>query len=1033
MKGRIGICYFLICLLLFFACDNTDNYKGDPNEIRYGVKQEVILPVDYSLSGTQTRAAVNETMIEDVNIYIINEFGDLVTWGYYSTAATPLQATIYSNMNYVLYAIANAGRELPAKNRTELEEMVYTISSIEELVSDNGAVLMAGKTSQQKLQDGQNITINLTRCISKVVLSADYSNLNSDVAIAVKSVAMKNVPKSVRLYGESKITAASDAIDGEVIDNPTAASLAAGLVFYAYENRQGTLLPGNIDQKQKVWPDGSLYSKTCSYIELEAEYSSPRKRGNILYRFYLGADMVSNFDMIRNTQHNLLINFNGDGAVEENTWRVDNTDIVDLVTCISLSPSEYTLTELGETVIISATVQPVTAQNKTLSWSSSDTGVATVDVTGKVSAVGDGNCTITAASTDGTGITAVCDITVDTKVYVTGIVVTPETLSLFKGEQGTLTVTITPDDATNKDIVWSSSNTDVAMVDDTGKVTAVAEGEAVITATAADDNTRKATCSVTVTDKEFSINPAAKTLYAGESFLISYVVKPPATPVFESLAPAIATVDDTGKVTAVSAGETKIKVSAHGMELFCNVTVVTPKIEFPASGRVMYNGESVTVPYSALVPGDAQVNLTTSNGNATVTATAGGIVINAITPGSCRITASIGSVSATYDLDIQQLRIVPKKSSFTLFNHFDYAVEYDIYPEHAACLGAEVILETGVSSYVTFPDGADKTTLRISLDDDASLPSPSQNFSLTLQVKGRDDASANVPFNIDRVYVKPEIKVVANLKEDMVKPIDMGLRAPAKAREQFSHDYIEANNFGYRWEGSKPKSLDWVINWLSGSGTISKVSTADNGQFTLKLAYKGDDGKIITLTSAIILYDAVYCVGIAQMPEGFTASEGQPGKWNFQSEVFGRWYTSPESPFMRNLSVAAREIDNNDIILTYKYDNEEYISPITGKRHYVNGVSYIPGGLLLELESGYSRTFNVPGDELYVYKSVPVEPAVNNEDGRYGMIELSTSGSVTRDVYVYTIFVTNFGSEPFFSENPDFDWRSVYYRTFGYK
>ena len=188
-------------------------------------------------------------------------------------------------------------------------------------------------------------------------------------------------------------------------------------------------------------------------------------------------------------------------------------------------------------------MQPLTAANKTLQWSTSDEKVATVDQSGKVTATGDGTCTITATSTDGTNISAECAVTVDSKVYVTGVVVEPAVLTLFTGETGELKATVEPADATVPDIVWSSSNDKIATVDQSGKVTAVAAGEAIITAASKDDSSKKATCTVTVQAKEFSIDPTSKTVYVGESFTIGYKVKPPVSPVFESQSPDIATVD----------------------------------------------------------------------------------------------------------------------------------------------------------------------------------------------------------------------------------------------------------------------------------------------------------------------------------------------------------------------------------------------------------------------------------------------------------------------------------------------------------
>ena len=107
--------------------------------------------------------------------------------------------------------------------------------------------------------------------------------------------------------------------------------------------------------------------------------------------------------------------------------------------------------------------------------------------------------TITATTADGTDLTATCQVTVAIPVPATGITLNKTTHSFTAANQTvTLTATVTPSNATNKSVMWTSSNTDVATVSSTGVVTAVADGTATITATTADGTNLSATCEVTV-------------------------------------------------------------------------------------------------------------------------------------------------------------------------------------------------------------------------------------------------------------------------------------------------------------------------------------------------------------------------------------------------------------------------------------------------------------------------------------------------------------------------------------------------------
>ena len=141
-------------------------------------------------------------------------------------------------------------------------------------------------------------------------------------------------------------------------------------------------------------------------------------------------------------------------------------------------------------------VEPANATNKAVTWSSDNISVATVDANGLVTAVAEGSATITVTTEDGNK-TATCEVTVTTAtVPVTGVTLDPTSLTLNVNQTATLTATITPNDATNQNVTWTSDNPSVATVSG-GVVTAVAPGEATITATT-QDGSFDATCTVTV-------------------------------------------------------------------------------------------------------------------------------------------------------------------------------------------------------------------------------------------------------------------------------------------------------------------------------------------------------------------------------------------------------------------------------------------------------------------------------------------------------------------------------------------------------
>lgn len=175
------------------------------------------------------------------------------------------------------------------------------------------------------------------------------------------------------------------------------------------------------------------------------------------------------------------------------------------VTDVILSQDKADLTKAAETLQLTATVKPSYADNKTITWKSSDEKVATVDKDGKVTAVANGTATITATSADGKHSATA---TIIVKIAPEKLTLTTENKMLTKiGDSLQITAKVEPDNAYDK-LIWKSSDEKVATVDAEGKVTAVGNGEATITATTENG---KFSESVTITVK-LSNEPTINTI-----------------------------------------------------------------------------------------------------------------------------------------------------------------------------------------------------------------------------------------------------------------------------------------------------------------------------------------------------------------------------------------------------------------------------------------------------------------------------------------------------------------------------------------
>ena len=171
---------------------------------------------------------------------------------------------------------------------------------------------------------------------------------------------------------------------------------------------------------------------------------------------------------------------------------------------------------VGETMELIAIIEPEDVTVTSVSWTSSDEEIATVDDNGVVTALAPGDVTITATTTDGTQLTASCSITVELYILADWIWLDPESANMYVGEGMQINAYIEPEDVTDSSVTWTSSDEEIATVDESGYVTALAPGDVTITATTNDGSGLSASCDITV---ELFVPTAALTLDKNSVFM----------------------------------------------------------------------------------------------------------------------------------------------------------------------------------------------------------------------------------------------------------------------------------------------------------------------------------------------------------------------------------------------------------------------------------------------------------------------------------------------------------------------------------
>ncbi len=320
----------------------------------------------------------------------------------------------------------------------------------------------------------------------------------------------------------------------------------------------------------------------------------------------LGALVWNSSDTSVATVDNGVVNAVGPGTAVISVSPLYNPNLVTdsctftvsrLTTSVEVTPATGSI-EVGQTSALTATVFPADASNKNVVWSSADTSIATVDEDGVVTGVGPGVVNITAVTESG-AFQDSCQITVIRRV--TGINITLATASIDTGNTNALVCTVNPTDASNKKIIWSTSDPNIATVNSNGVVTGTGPGNATIYATT-EDGSYSDSCYVTVIRRAVGVDitSATKSILIGENTALAIILSPSDASnknvIWATSNPSIATVNSNGVVTGTGAGTATITVTTQDGS-FSDTCLVTVSDPIPPKITVTLSQTEVTMRY----------------------------------------------------------------------------------------------------------------------------------------------------------------------------------------------------------------------------------------------------------------------------------------------------------------------------------------------------------------------------------------------------------------------------------------------------
>ena len=674
MKRIISIA---MAAMLISSCIYED--MGECPDIIPPVEESAAVPVEFVVSSadsTDTKSSISasETKLEDINIYAYSN-GRLEKSGYFRSVQS-FTLSLYKGRSYNLYAIANMGEVPPPVIEDELHESKLSMGSMSYI--EGGFPMSWSQNGFTVSGTSPKVTIALVRLVARIRFSLDRSEMTN---FTVKAVRLCQSAFNILPFAdESKAEAAYEVGNGDYASPVDLSTINTGgtITLYAYENCQGTLLAGNQKAESKIPTSIPANSDLCTYLEMTASYSGEYEgvnvsSENVKYRFYLGEDNCSNFNVRRNTDIQVKLKVTEERIFDE-SWKVSYGEPLPEVSYGLEIGQDVSEVPIGGTGSLSANYYRIVDGNRDQNtdvtayaeWTSSDESVATVSK-GVVTGVSKGTATIT-ATYNGYRVTHTVTVTdvITYKLYLSST-----NLSVATGKNGKFTALLgtytngkqTGATEISSKCTWTSSDESIATVSNIGLVTGVKVGTVTITAQYEGETVTGTATVTSSTTYELAISPASMTVNKGETGTFTALYKTYVDGVLKSSTDVTSSTTwssgDTkiagvsqGHVSGVGAGSVIITAKYNGYTATASVTVRGPATltlgwtsQTVTKGKVLSNA-AIYNPNDGTNAKDVTITATWTTSNAAVATVASGS-ITAQGAGTAILTATYNGISAS--------------------------------------------------------------------------------------------------------------------------------------------------------------------------------------------------------------------------------------------------------------------------------------------------------------------------------------------------------------------------------------------------
>jgi uncharacterized protein YjdB len=372
------------------------------------------------------------------------------------------------------------------------------------------------------------------------------------------------------------------------------------------------------------------------------------------------------------------------------------------VDTITVTPNKSTLA-INAFLVLHATITPTSLTGVVLHWKSSDESIVTVveadtsALTATVQGLTGGHAVISAINQDNV-VVGYCDITVQQPVVSIELSETAATVNQTQ-KILQLRATVYPDNAVNKQVLWSTTDSSIAKVDENGLVTFVKTGRVTIIATSADNPAAVAYCTlnIQVPVKSIALDETMKTMYVGESARMTYIVLPTDASnnvvSWVSTNTSVVAVDASGKVSAKGVGTAVIilKTADGGFSTYCTIVVkmVATTIKFDVANLGLKTGEYYVLKTTLTPKGSTENDITWESSDTKVATVDSEGKIVAKTSGTCIImarTVAGGVAYCTVTVTQGVTGLVLNFADKTIFKGESFTLEASISPTSATKL-----------------------------------------------------------------------------------------------------------------------------------------------------------------------------------------------------------------------------------------------------------------------------------------------------------------------------------------------------------